>query len=694
MTIPENAQAAIDEELKILAHVKQSLALQHRNKLERLYAENARARELTSEYVRTRRVEDKALLASDEAVAHGLKDRQKADVQAIEKLMKRPYFARMVLKETAGAAERDIEYKIGLLENSECRIIDWRKAPIAKLYYEYKEGEEYCEEIQGKERCGTIALRNTIEIENGVLTRLSCRHGSFVQLGEKWQAASDGPHPHDQRQEPGAASRAFLLPQIVSLLDPEQFRLISESPHKAILLQGVAGSGKTTVALHRLAWLFADPETKLTTDNCLVLVLSPALKTYISRTLPEMSIEGVRVVTLREWMAEVISSFAPQLCRENYDGAPALRRPETPTPAGVDRLKRSMAMLRRIEQDIRTPGPNRRLDSSGIQDLIAVVLQNPRQIMECDESKLIDSAAISAAYQRTRSNQQAVVLDACDDALFVRASQLIQGGVPFKNGSIGKYEHILADEVQDYSPIELACVLGGISGPEHVTLVGDTDQKIDPGSVFPGWDKLQKHWNLKESFSKFIRLNLSYRCTIEIQRLADYIQKRTAGCPEGRHGRKPIWFKCLSEARGIEAAKNWLTQAVQRYPNSLSAVICPDPAQAKQALNYLKPAFGPAIRAGDDSAFSFEGGIVVSHISQVRGLEFSNVLIWNPSKKEFPADQAHRNLLYLAISRARENLCLVTWGRASELLPGFNSPLIRGYDLENEELYGGSGLGR
>jgi len=123
-----------------------------------------------------------------------------------------------------------------------------------------------------------------------------------------------------------------------------------------------------------------------------------------------------------------------------------------------------------------------------------------------------------------------------------------------------------------------------------------------------------------------------------------------------------------------------------RYPNSLTAILCRTPQEAKYVLSLLKPTFGELIRLGDSHSFSLEEGLLVSEISLVKGLEFSNVLLWNPSRSNFRAHEiSERNLLYVGISRAEENLCLTTWDRPSELLPAFSSPLLRAVAYDPEE---------
>src|SRR5690606_5833017 len=112
-------------------------------------------------------------------------------------------------------------------------------------------------------------------------------------------------------------------------------------------------------------------------------------------------------------------------------------------------------------------------------------------------------------------------------------------------------------------------------------------------------------------------------------RLGDYIQQRQS-VTAGRKGRTPIWFASRHESRALKAGISWLQQALERYPSALTAVLCPSNREAKHVLSLLTPSFGSAVRLGDEHSFSFDEGIIVSSIANVKGLEFLNVLIWNP----------------------------------------------------------------
>ena len=130
--------------------------------------------------VATTRDEDKAMLASDEAVSHALTKKHGDDAKILKSLIKKPYFARFILaEEDDRGVERKFEYLLGFVANPDCRIIDWRKSPLARIFYEYQEGDEYSEEVQGVLREGTLVLRNTYVIEDSTLKQFNCSSGNF-----------------------------------------------------------------------------------------------------------------------------------------------------------------------------------------------------------------------------------------------------------------------------------------------------------------------------------------------------------------------------------------------------------------------------------------------------------------------------------------------------------------------------------
>ena len=629
--------------------------------------------------------------------------------------------------------------------------MDWRKAPISKLYYEHQEGEEYAELIQGREREGKIRLRHRVEIEGGVLTRVQCRIGEFELVDGNWQEARGR---KVRRRVVGGkenASKSAALPDVLSLITAEQFRAITEDAQTAVLIQGIAGSGKTTVALHRLAWLLHHENSELRPEQALLLVRSRALKSYIAQSLPVLDLNGVRVQTLREWSQPTIDKICGELSPSQISVA------DSETSLSIARLKRSLALLLVLEEYVeeqrtrllryfetqlpwgelpeqlkrsysvlRTKHDAKPINypilhflrqlierfeehSSAsekvkpwIEQLSSVlrrmelyredllrVLARGDQIVRRDETHLLDRSLVTESLKLTEQHFAEGKLSSSDEALLLRLYQLKNGALYQRSESgelilAQRSKHIVIDEVQDFSPPELAVVIGAVEKVEQLTLVGDTAQEISRERTFPGWDKLRSHWNLGGDLSRFISLSVSHRSTLQIMRLADHVL-RSGRTSSGREGKAPLWFKCRREEYGVREAIGWLSRVTELEPDSTTAVICRNLAEARFVVSLLDPTFGGAVRLGDDQDFSFDSGVVVSDVAQVKGLEFPNVLIWNPSLKNYSEDPLEQNLLYVAISRAEERLALVTWGRPSVLLPPRAARILRVVEEEVEE---------
>jgi DNA helicase-2/ATP-dependent DNA helicase PcrA len=132
------------------------------------------------------------------------------------------------------------------------------------------------------------------------------------------------------------------LPAIASMLDKEQFDLIAQPGTGLVVVQGSAGSGKTTVGLHRVAYLaFADP-TRFRADRMLVVVPNEALVHYVGRVLPSLGVSDVPVTTFARFSRRVVDTLFPKLPARISDD----------TPPVVARAKSHAAMLRAIDKAV------------------------------------------------------------------------------------------------------------------------------------------------------------------------------------------------------------------------------------------------------------------------------------------------------------------------------------------------------
>ncbi len=200
-------------------------------------------------------------------------------------------------------------------------VLDWREAPISRLYYEYEVEEEYDEEIRGRERTGTISAKRQVDTAGGELRQIMERGILLVRGADNnWERAeAAGPVARKEGQQD------HRLPEITSLISGEQFRAITHPESRTIVLQGGAGSGKTTVGLHRIAYLAYQNPERFCPQRILVVMFNRSLQKYISRVLPDLGVKpGVQVETYHSWAARF---SIRQGCRRFMPGK---RRPKSP----------------------------------------------------------------------------------------------------------------------------------------------------------------------------------------------------------------------------------------------------------------------------------------------------------------------------------------------------------------------------
>jgi DNA helicase-2/ATP-dependent DNA helicase PcrA len=269
-----------------------------------------------------------------------------------------PYFGRMVLEEDDRKREILIGRSTFLDSKTGVRIVDWRDAPVSRVYYRYEEGDDYDEIFGDREVEGEVLLRRNLSINGGKLRRIGTPQGTFRRLRDgSWKRAAD--HSTQLSGGQGAAMRPESyhrpgelgvgedelredkhLSEITALIDPRQFELISQPTSGLVVIQGGAGSGKTTIGLHRLAYLaFQDPQ-RFRSDQMLVIVFNDALVRYISHVLPALGVEDVPVQTFQRWAEQQRRQHVPKLTTRYVED----------TPTHVVRMKKHPAMLRAIDQ--------------------------------------------------------------------------------------------------------------------------------------------------------------------------------------------------------------------------------------------------------------------------------------------------------------------------------------------------------
>jgi DNA helicase-2/ATP-dependent DNA helicase PcrA len=274
-----------------------------------------------------------------------------------------PYFGHIELEENA--RKRDVLIGNVTYVDTErgVRIVDWRDAPVSRLYYRYAEGDEYEEEFGGRTLEGRVLARRSVVIAGGELRRVIAPQGTFARRGDgTWRrldvsasklTGGQGTAERPPALEEYSVRRGRLgvrvdgredrhLPDIPALIDPRQFELISKPSSGLVVIQGGAGSGKTTIGLHRMAYLTFREPRRFSPDKMLVVVFNDALVSYISRVLPGLGVENVQVITYTSWAARQRKRHVPRVPGESADD----------TPPGVSRMKKHPALLTMIDERV------------------------------------------------------------------------------------------------------------------------------------------------------------------------------------------------------------------------------------------------------------------------------------------------------------------------------------------------------
>jgi DNA helicase IV len=604
-----------------------------------------------------------------------------------------PYLAHLAV--TEGKSRKD--YLLGhasyLDPAAGVRIVDWRVAPVAQIFYRHREGDEYEEAFPGRVAEGVVTARRIVIIERGELTQIlgdglalaRDRDGTWRRADAAALAgggAGAAARPGILGVGAGSADRAGPA-EVTALLDATQFAAVSAPEEEPLLVLGSAGSGKTTVALHRLARITARSPDRYPLARTKVVVPEEGLARLSRRLLAPLGVVDAQVETLDAW--------ALALARREF-GDPKLRICEEP-PALVSSLKRHPALYRALRERFA------RLDAKSatlrkLRKRLATLFTDRTFLagVVADAGGSLPRGAIEETVRHTML-QLAEPVEKMLETIVVPEMKEAVDGRPIAEGTPDELAgtidledlpillflrawraglespeiaHLVLDEAEDFSLFELFVFEKLLGERKSVTLAGDEAQQTS--SSFAGWQASLAELGVRDAPT--VRLAISYRCPRPIAELARAILGALApespalaardGAPIGR-------FHFPDEAQAQMFLAGALRDLIAREPRASAAVIAHDVETARRIHALLADL--PEARLVLRGEFSFEPGIDVTDVESAKGLEFDYVIVPDATAEAYPATDEARRRLHVAVTRAAHQLWVMSSGRASPLLP-------------------------
>ncbi|NJA69460.1 ATP-binding domain-containing protein, partial [Clostridioides difficile] len=586
----------------------------------------------------------------------------------INKIKDSPYFARIDFR--LKDMDDESKYYIGRFAfdyEDELIILDWR-SPIASMFYDYEIGKAGYDAPIGWVD-GEITRKRQFKIKNG---KLEYALESSINIQDDI-LQKELSHTSDEKMK-----------SIISTIQKEQNQIIRNDKADTLIIQGVAGSGKTSIALHRIAFLLYRFKDKISANNVIILSPNKVFGDYISNVLPELGEEPLCELSF-ENIAEV------QLDRViNFESEKDPLEINDAKWSERVRFKSTLDFVKLIDDYIKQM-PNKifipkdytfgsfTAKSDWIQSRFEAYNRYPVKkrlekvaedihykfesdnIMEEDLPK-VKSILKSLNGMLTIKNTLTLYKDFFKQMnisnMFVMATKktlewsdvypFIYIHAAYEGIQEDKIiRHVVIDEMQDYTPIQYAVI--NLLFKCKKTILGDFGQLVNPNHTHT-LDDMKQLYNDGE----LVMLNKSYRSTFEIINFAKKIQDISSLEPIERHGEEPALLKCNNEQDEINKIKIEIEE-FKKSDNATLGIILKTDNDAKAVYDALREKYSVHLISSESS--SFTKGVSITSIKMSKGLEFDEVIVPSVNNKTYYSDY-DRSLLYIACTRAMHKLKL------------------------------------
>lgn len=573
-----------------------------------------------------------------------------------EKMKDSPFFARVDFR-YEDEEEAEVFY-IGIGNFAETAgtmplIYDWR-APVSSLFYDYDKGEASYEAPAGRME-GEICSKWQYKIKNGKML---------------YGFESDMKIDDDILQQELGSNGDVQLKNIVRTIQKEQNEIIRNTRDKILVIQGVAGSGKTSVALHRIAYLLYHDRKNLRSANVLILSPNGVFADYISHILPELNEENIQEMSFDLFAYKELQEIVSD-CEDRYHQIERQLREDDKEQEERYRTKQSAefvgmaeGFLAQLEDELmdftEVEFKGMKLTEQEIIDLFYYKFQEipllarmgavqeyfvdawetlrgrdlSEEEKECLSSRFMKMYVTRDVYKiynwlleemgypllpTVQYEKRQLQYEDVFPMLYLKYR--LEGGKKHK-----QIKHLVIDEMQDYSYLQYV-ILDYLFSCK-MTILGDKQQTIDTTErdVLTFLPKI-----LGKDMRKIV-MNKSYRNTVEIAQYANSITANTDMELFERHG-KAVEERKTDKKEAIDFVVNKIKEVGEKYETI--AIITMTEKEAEEFYRQLQER-GVQASYLDRDSMHFQKGVTVTTFYMAKGLEFDCVFgissKWNEEK--------------------------------------------------------------
>lgn len=596
----------------------------------------------------------------------------------LTKILAIPYFGRIdFLEKKENSKVMPTYIGIHTFYDPESRatlIHDWR-APVSSMFYDHELGEAGYRSPSGEIK-GVISLKRQYRI----------RGGKMEFMIESALTVHD-----DILQKELSSNADDKMKNIVATIQREQNRIIRNEDIRTLIIQGVAGSGKTSIALHRIAYLLYTFRDSISSKDILIISPNKVFSDYISNVLPELGEETVPETSMEQILSGVLEH---KYKYQTYFGL-VNELLEKPSSSLINRIayKASFGFISELDKfilhientyfkaaDVKLtkyitiPAPfieeqylrfnrypiRRRFDAMAdyMLDMLKIqytftVTTTGRNLLK-KEIRLMfagnnDIQVYKDFFKWTNNPgmfkmRKGHTLEYSDLAPLAYLHLALEGNgnQPFR------VKHLLIDEMQDYSPIQYKVIQKLF--PCRKTVLGDAGQSVNPYGSSTA-ETIQKSLTASE----IMKLCKSYRSTFEITDFAQKIHPNAELEPVARHGEKPQILQFGSAVEELSGIMGLISTYRKSGYKSLG-IICKTEQQARKMADMLK-SYANDISFLSSQSSAFVQGIVITSAHMAKGLEFDEVIIPQTDERNYRSE-IDKSMLYVAVTRAMHRLTL------------------------------------